>query len=383
MGLIVKVRDGATLAPVGQLDRFTRLNLVERWCGVGRWVLDAPLAAPGVSLFLETSDAGIIVEDDATKRIVFSGPVGRGPDGAPTIVRTVAEEGGTLGSNIQIMGSCDNQWLADRVAHPQPLTADPPYSGQEHDVITGPSTSVLLQLIDRNAGPTAVAARQVAGLTLAADPAQGTTITARARWQNLLTYLAELAVAGGAGFEVRQQNRVLTATARVPRDLSADVAFSLEFGNLAGFSYSVAPVTGTAIYAGGQGEGTAREVLTATGSGRRVELFVDRRDLADTTELDVAAVVALAEATGKTSLTIEPIDTPSALYGRHYRLGDIVAVVVDGVRTVDNIQTVETRVEGGRTTRTITVGREDLRGNPALYAGLATLSRRVRQLERI
>ena len=98
--LTVYVRDGATLAPVGQLDHFTRLSMVERWCGVGRWVLDAPLSAPGVSLFLETADAGIIVQDDTTKRIVFSGPVGRGPDGAPTLARTVAEETGTLGSNI-------------------------------------------------------------------------------------------------------------------------------------------------------------------------------------------------------------------------------------------------------------------------------------------
>ena len=381
--LTVFCRDGATLAPVGQLDHFTRLSLVERWCGVGRWVLDAPITAPGVDLFLSTADAGIVVQDDTTKRIVFSGPVGRGPDDAPTIVRTVAEENGTLGSNIQIMGSCDNQWLADRLAHPQPLTADPPYASQEHDVITGPATSVLLQLIDRNAGPSAVVARQVAGLTLAADPAQGTTITARARWQNLLTYLAELAVAGGAGFEVRQQNRVLTATARVPRDLSADVAFSLEFGNLAGFSYSVASTAGTAVYVGGQGEGTARDITVASTTGRRVELFVDRRDLADSDELDVAATVALTEATGKTSLRIEPIDTDSARYGRHYRLGDIVAAVVDGVRIIDTIQTVETRVEGGQTTRTITIGREDLRGNPALYAGIATLSRRVRQLERI
>lgn len=381
--LTVYVRDGATLAPVGQLDHFTRLSMVERWCGVGRWVLDAPLSAPGVSLFLETADAGIIVQDDTTKRIVFSGPVGRGPDGAPTIVRTVAEETGTLGSNIQILGSCDNQWLADRLAHPQPLTASPPYSSQEHDVIVGPATSVLLQLIDRNAGPAAVVGRQVAGLTLAADPAQGGAVIARARWQNLLTYLAELAVAGGAGFEVRQQNRVLTATARVPRDLSADVAFSLEFGNLAGFSYSVAPSTASAIYAGGQGEGTLREISTIAGSGRRVEQFVDRRDLADSDELGTAATVALAEGVGKTSLRIEPIDTDSARYGRHYRLGDVVAAVVDGVRIVDTIQTVETRVEAGNTTRTITIGREDLRGNPALYSGLATLSRRVRQLERI
>lgn len=382
--LSVYVRDGSTLAKVAQLDHFERLQTVERWLGVGRWIIVAPLTAPGMDSFLDLgADAGLIVQDETTGRIVFSGPVGVDGNDRPTIRREVLSEGGELVSRLIVMGDCDNAWLRDRVAHPQPLTGSPPWSSTAHDVLTGPATSVILDLIDRNAGPTAVAARQVSGLTIGSDPEQGSTITARARWQNLLAYLAELATAGGIGFEVRQVARTLTARAFLQADVSANIAFSLDWGNLAGFAYDVGQADGTAIYCGGQGEGTARTIAVTSGAGRRVEKFVDRRDLSDSTELATAAAVALTEGSGRTSLTIETLDTDQAVYGRDYRLGDLVSVVVDGVRITDAVTTATTTIEGGTTTRAITVGPEDNRGPAALYAGIATLSRRVRQLERI
>lgn len=380
--VVVYFRDG-NLAPIAQIDYFLSLRLVERFMGVGKWVVTAPIGAPGVAELLEATDPGIIVQDSVTKAIVFSGPVDVGPDGALTVVRSVSESNGELVSTIQIHGSCDNVWLSHRIAHPEPLTAGPPWTSSEHDVISGPASTVLLDLIDRNAGPSALTDRQVSGLTLAADPGAGSTITARARYQPLLAYLAELATAGGVGFEVRQRARVLTATASAIRDLSANVAFAQEFGNLAAFEYAVSPATGSFVYGAGQGEGTARAIVVASVAGRRVESFYDRRDLASSDELAAATAVAVTEGVGRTSLKMQPVDTDSCSYGVHYRLGDKVAVLVDGVRTVEVVRVVETAVEGGVMTRTITVGPEDNRGPAALYAGLTTLGRRVRQLERI
>jgi len=380
--LVVYIR-GGDLAPIAQLDYFISLRTVERFLGVGKWVLVAPLTAPAIADLLAATDPGIIVQDSVTKTIMFSGPVDVGPDGALTVIRSVSESSGELVSTIQIQGSCDNVWLSHRIAHPEPLTVGPPWNTNEHDVLTGPATSVLLDLIDRNGGPSALAERQIDGLTLASDPAAGPTITARARYQPLLSYLVELATLAGVGFEVRQRARTLTAAAFVLRDLSANVAFSLEFGNLAAYEYSVAAATGSFIYGAGQGEGTARSIVVAERSGRRIESFHDRRDLASSTELAAATTVALSEGAGRTSLTMEPVDTDSCSYGVHYRLGDLVAVVVDGVRTVEPVRVVDTAIENGVMTRTITVGPEDNRGPAALYAGLATLSRRVRQLERI
>lgn len=382
--LSVYVRDERDLSRAGQIDYFESLTCIERLHGAGRWVIQAPLSSPGMDLFLELGEhAGIVVQDEATKRVVFAGPVGVDASGRPTIVRDLVGAGEELVSRLTVTGSDDTGRLADRLALPQPLTAAPPFSVQAHDVLTGPATTVLLDLIDRNAGPSAVAARQITGLSIGVDPAQGSTITARARYQTLLSFLAELATAGGVTFEVRQVGAQLVASARLVADVSAEVAFSPAFGNLASFTYSVEAATGTAVYVAGQGEGTARMVVLTAGTGRRIEQFVDRRDVDDWAELGAAATVALAEGAGRTSLVVEPIDTTSALYGKDYRLGDRVAVIVDGERITDVVTTVTTTVQGEEFARRITVGPEDNRGPAALYAGLSTLGRRVRQLERI
>jgi hypothetical protein len=285
---------------------------------------------------------------------------------------------------VKFFGADDMVWLAERVAHPQPATASPPWTGQDYDVRTGPASSVILGYVGANAGPSAVTARRVAGLTLAADPAAGSTITGRARFQPLLAFLAELATGGGVTVTVTQSGASLVAAAVATVDRSADVAFAHDLGNLESSEYAVAASNGSVLYVGGQGEGTARVFTVASnGSSRRVESFADRRDVTDPAELAEVAAVLLAERAGKTSLTVNPIDTPTCRYGVHYRLGDLVRLDIDGVAVVDRVVAVRTVLSAAGLTREITIGAESSAGPIALFAGLRNLNRRITQLERI
>ncbi|WP_281275503.1 Gp37-like protein [Saccharothrix australiensis] len=83
-----------------------------------------------------------------------------------------------------------------------------------------------------------VVAPRVPGLQIAADPVAGTTVTGRGRWQQLLPFLQDLAIAGGdIGFRVRQDGAALVFEVFRPRDLSSRIKLSTELGTLARYEY--------------------------------------------------------------------------------------------------------------------------------------------------
>lgn len=375
--LTVRVRD-ASLDIVGELDAFESLVWTDRLHGVGGWALACdpssvgPLLEPG---------AGLVVVDELDQ-VVMSGPTGVGPTGLPTYARDIGWADGAPTDTLVVYGTDDMVHLSDRLAHPSPAQWDPPFDAQAYDVRTGAASTVLLELIDVNAGPHAATPRRVAGLALSVDPVAGATVTARARWQNLLGLLGELGAAGGVVCTVRHSSGTLLASVRSARDLSSAVAFSASFGNIDAASYAVEAATATTVYVGGQGEGEAREVAVLSSPGRRIEAFVDRRDVDDSAELAAAAAAALVESAGRTSLQITPTETATCAYRRHYDLGDVVAVDIDGVRFAEQVTSVQSTLAAGAVTRQVTVGRESASGPLALFAGIRSLSRRVQHLER-
>lgn len=385
--LTVYVRD-ANLNTVGELERIEALEWTERLHGVGGWVLDTDVV--GAELLLATPGAGIVIWDETPPggggpRLVYSGPMSEGPAGAPAAERRLSQDGTQLDDRVRITGTDDMTWLAERVVYPDPAHDEDAWASA-YDVRTGTASTVILDYIDANAGPGALTARRVTGLALPTDPTLGATVTGRGRLQNLLSFLAELAAAGGVVFTVRQDtdDDALAVTIGTSTDRSADVAFSMDLGNLEAHNYSVERADGTYVIVGGQGEGAARAFTSAASAGgRRVETFVDRRDISDPGELDQAAVAALADRAGRTSLQMVPIDTRSLAYGTHYRLGDTVRVDVDGVAVTDVLTAVRSSLTPSDFRRTITVGQESQTGPIALYTGLRTLAQRLRQLERI
>ena len=337
------VRD-ASLNLVAEVENYTECTISPRFNQLGAWVLELPADTPAAEALVE--GAGLVVVRNGT--VLLSGPMTHRED--------VGDE---RGDRVRASGYDDNVVLADRLALPCAW----PYTAQEADVRTGVCETVLRAYVAANAvtggswlSVTAGHERAaVTGLALAADAAQGATVTGRARFVNLLELLTDLALSGGdLGFRVVQTLTVpatLEFQVYVPADRTATAVFSREMGNLRGYEYAVEAPTGNHVIVGGQGEGVARtfrertDTASITQYSRRIEIFKDRRDTNSTTELDQDGDTELAQRQERGQLKLEPLDTAGLAFlnsdtTRTYALGDKVTVVVRGAPVQDVVREV-------------------------------------------
>lgn len=148
------------------------------------------------------------------------------------------------------------------------------------------------------------------------------------------------------------------------------VLFSDEYENITGAEYTL-NTTGYSNYAyvAGQGEGSARIVVTVdqTGGGERRELWVDARDLQQDTEhnetldaykarLQQRGLEKLAEAARSESFAAAAVDMGNFKYLTDWDLGDIVSFEKWGIRIDQRITEVEEVDEGGVLTVTPVCG---------------------------
>jgi hypothetical protein len=262
----------------------------------------------------------------------------------------IEQEGSAANDTITVSGS-SVEALPRRVL---------PAAGQAYD----PQTAVAAQTamthyVAGNIGASAAASRKITGFACAAGAA-GTTISYAARYQSLVDVLAEIGQAGGIGWKT-----TLAKTLGIPSgftfdvvagtDRSASVFFDFDFDTLSKWSEltSLAGVISQVTVAG-QGEGTAREIVTRpvvepTGWDRR-EAFVDARDLAvgATTLLQNRGDAVLAANGTDLSLEATAHQAGSFRYGVDWFLGDIVTV-----RNVERAISYPARIVG--VDRTVTV----------------------------
>ncbi len=351
-----------------QVDTYESAEIVARINDVSSWELVLPTDTAAGQLFLADSFARIeVVLDGALWR---SGPVTH-------LKRDVDIDGDML----TVTGSDDTVWLARRLAHPQPGTAAPPYGTTAYDVHTGNVAAVLAELVRVNAGPSAVAARQVPGLAVPVPAPAGPTITVSARWQNLLTLMQDTARPHRLMFDV------LDLTLRVYAPQDRGVVFSAGLETLASWkSTAEAPVANKAVVAGG-GTDTSRIIREATdpvsiAQWGLAESFVDQRQTTDVVQLDKAGAEAIAAGVKPTTVTFVPIDTEAQRFGRDWMLGDTVTVVAGGLTVLDQVREVHVTLDGANDATVVpSVGAPS--GDLTLFRSLAGLDRRVRQLERI
>jgi len=356
------------------IEDYQKLECIERHIAVGAWSLQVDVRTAAAAK-LATPGYGIEVVLDGG--LVLAGPM-----------TTCKRDRDSSQNTLTVGGPDDMVWLSRRVAHPQPATPVPPYNANEHDVRTDLASTVLGEYVDANAGPGALPERRIPTLTIAPDPLLGATITGRARWQNLLVLLQELALAGGVAFRVQQVDEELEFSVRAPEDLTADVQFSEPLGNLEGYKYDSASSPLNFVYLGGQGEGTARVIVEGQAPGEiidwgRIESFQDRRDTADTDELTQHIVKVLAENTSSAGLVITPADTDRQVYRVDYRLGDRVTAVIDGIPVQDQVQEVQTVITPAEAAIVRpTIGSQSRRGALRLFDLLRAANARLIDLER-
>jgi len=113
------------------------------------------------------------------------------------------------------------------------------------------------------------------------------------------------------------------------------------------------------VYCGGQGEGEARVIKTASDAARigagypynRKEYWRDSRHQEDANGVQADAYAALAEGRPKTVMTGKLLDTPGMQFGRDYDFGDVVSVEAFGTAIDCHIASVAINyaAEGGET----------------------------------
>ncbi|WP_440066436.1 siphovirus ReqiPepy6 Gp37-like family protein [Streptosporangium sp. OZ121] len=409
---LVEARDG-NFKRLGVIEQYTSLEVIARFCDVGSWVLKVPGDYQGDLL---KPGGGIVVWVDGLDQPVMSGPVS-------SIVHSWdADEPGA--GALTLSGVSDEQILFGRTTYPQPGNS---IYEQTIDAASGqaPVGTVIADLVNLNAGPGARGNRRVPGLTVTPSTA-GRPVYWRSRFDNLGAKANELALAHGVGWQIKQgASGQVVFSVYTPRDLSGTAVFSREIGNLASFSYSLTAPAATRFLAAAQGEGRDRYVRAyiEDGSGLQAdpnevsgtysfpengwsnywpEQFIDRRDipvaynssheainpdtgepanLSDIEALDDAIAEDALAAHGRASLSLGPLDMPKLRFGQHYRLGDTVTAVINGVTVTDILR--EVRLSDGEEGAKVVpiVGSSFASETPLIYRELKRVWNSLRKLE--
>jgi hypothetical protein len=361
---------------VDELDAWISLDLVIRWNAIGTWRLEIANDTRTVSAVILQKASGIVVRRDGLT--ILSGSVTSYTRTATTIV--AAGE--------------DDMALLRELALPDPLTS-PPYP-DAYDVVTAQASAVMRNLVNNNIGPAARADRKVAALQLAADPHLGSTITARAGFQPLITLLSEMAItplAGGLGFRIHQSDttpNTLDFVVYASTDRSADAKFGTELGTAQDYEDTwTAPAANAPYVLLGDGLAGTRTVLedvdtfSIAESGRRFETMIDRRDVTDPTEGAQALAEAMAQTSSSRKVTITPIDVPSLQYGTEWELGDLVTFAVNGETFIDLVREVDIQLTPDRgTVVKPLIGQQGATNDSETATYISSVQNRLTNLER-
>lgn len=343
---------------IAQLEAFTSFICIHRYNLAGTWVMTGGTD----TLATLSKNMGIVVRRNGED--FFSGVVGEFED----------ENGIDMSTN----GYSDEDHLAGSLAYPVPAGA--PYT-VDYDVRTGIAETIIKQYVNLNAGPGASPSRQISGLTLETDLARGTSVTGRARFDNLMTLINSLATQGGVGFRVLDMEFQVYS----PEDKSGAIVFSSELQTLGAYTYKEKRGKVNHVIVGGAGTGSARTFIEVSNSesilgwGRR-ELFIDQSNTSSSVELTAAANEELEKEGDTVSLTFAPIVTEAMRPFDDYGIGDWVTGVIRGVPIVQQVREIKTTINGsGAEAHEIAIGTE---GATTDQSTLARVYERMRGIDK-
>lgn len=324
--LTIEVRD-SSLTRVGRLigSDLVDSEFVLRFNEMGTWKVLLHATSPMAAL-LSQPGYGIIVT--GPNGVIMSGPMV-----SAKLDQSQQDADGTW----EILGVDDTVILSDRLAYPDPTSADVTAQAAAFDVRNDVAETVLKEYVDENlvSGPTV---RQVPGLTVEVDQLRGETVYGKARFERLQDLFFGLAQSGDIGFDIKQVDAGLVFSVFEPVDRSAFIRLDIENNRLEKVEFKQEAPLVTRAIVGGAGElderlfyeGTLTQSTTAeTTWGRRIERLIDARSSKTTAEFEQSADEALVD-DGKTrvSLTITPTDSQTMLFGRDWNLGDTISATV-------------------------------------------------------
>lgn len=407
MGYRVEVRDAA-LNRIGIIDKWISMDLVVRYCQTGSWQILVEAGSPQANILQRGGGIAIYQDDVST-------PILTGQIETFQHYWTNAQHSGV--GSLYFGGKCDNKLAYNRLAFPDP-SKPATQQWQADDSgrnISGPAGHLIWSELNQALGSGALANRQLGNVILGNDVTFGRQVSDNVQWDVIGAKLESWIDTTTAGYRFvwDPNQRVINLHLFTPRDLSKDIRFSTDLGNLREFTWSLTAPTVTRVIVACQGSGKNRYLYQQIDAeseaewGLQVEQFLDRRDLpikADPTtgqpikaDLSVtdeafataqqavkdAATEALSQGAKNGNFQIYPIDTPLIKFGRDYFVGDRVTVAIDGTEYTDIVREVTITVDQGGQTETVapSIG-EQGSGNPLnLYKTVFDMREKLRKLE--
>ena len=240
------------------------------------------------------------------------------------------------------------------------------YAGTTYTQKSGAAETVLKAFVDEQCVSGSIY-REIAGLSIEADGAGGSTIAPEVAWRGLLESLQEFAEdIGGGDFNVDlDSDDAVTFTFTWHDDqlgtdrtwgngVNTPVILSARRGNVQNLLYKKSRLGEiTSVIIGGQGDGVGRAVVTrdnataiADSPWNTVESFLNMSNLIGTTELNSAGDAELEK--GRLIETVECdllLVGGATVYGNHLDLGDLITIEDQGTQVDKKVVAVRVVVD--------------------------------------
>lgn len=356
--LLVELREGGSTR--GEVTDYTALSWAEELNTITGGTITLPRESEAVEFLnlaaVSADPVGLLITDQET--------------GHQVPVFTV-EEVDSSADEVSVPFVLDLGMLAEVPAFPDPANPTNPWGAVSHWVRTGDVVDETVQFILVHGGPFShVDFRHFDAVT--STGTAGVSVDWYARMQPSLDVIRET-VGGGAACEARIENgeMVMHVRGTVSRP---EVVFSVESHTISEWRWRNRMPQANRFYAGGTGEGAAREIASAVSGSplwpRARGAFLDQRNLSGA-DLQRAAANA-AEWPGPTLEAVLAGDAVNA-YGSDYLLGDMVTVEVRDAEYQLPVTAVDTSIEDEQVARKITVGAALLDARPDLQLARAML----------
>ncbi|MGW9170159.1 Gp37-like protein [Streptomyces decoyicus] len=307
MAYRIEVRD-RNLRRIGEIDTWTKLDVVVEFNDVGSWQLLIKAGTPQANLL--DKGGGICLWQDGVPQPIFTGQI----ENFQTYW-TVEQHTGR--GSIYVGGKCDNKLAIERLAFPDPSKpVSQQYRAPESRTVKRPAGEAIWSELNSSVGPGALADRRVSGVDIGTVPVGlGGIINDTLRYDSIGPKLNEWCTAQNLGyrFVYNPDTSLIELDIYQPTDKSREVRFSPDLGNLREYVWNLTCPKVTRVIVACQGEGSGRYIYQKADSaseaewGMQIETFVDRRDVPLQTGPDGSPVlVATADSDGIEDIGTNP-----------------------------------------------------------------------------
>ncbi|MCS1351141.1 siphovirus ReqiPepy6 Gp37-like family protein [Mechercharimyces sp. CAU 1602] len=393
---------------VGEVDEYISLQVELKYNEVSKWTLKLDATSDGAQLFYNLMDdpnnggiGGVYIERNGY--LLLSGPY-----------LDAEEEASVAGEYLTLSGSCDMIWIQNHLALPHPkFMASPKMSSSlypdsttnyhtdqypnEGDSNKRYASNHIHSFVVDNFGQTQEESLRRLDFLNCVDNDNGYLIPnaekSRARGESMLPFIQGIAdyseykgyplqilcrqYLNAGDWEVRFET--------IEPSIAGNAVMSMSLGTIVSYTYKRIRPKATQILVGGSGEGVDRVfAYTKDDASRsmygRIEAFEEYTgekpdDGEETKNLIKYANQRLSEYGEQTSFQFQFQETEAVRYGRDFKLGDKVRVILKRQTTTNIVRAVSFSVSGNQEEIQIAVGKTN-----AVHTGLRLFDR-LRNLE--